>query len=630
MPGLIGTLYTGISGLNISQDQINVTSHNIANASTDGYSRQRATIHTRTPYCMPSMDSTAGPGQFGTGADVTSVDRIRDHFLDFQIRENTSKYGRLNTTNNFLNEIESMISTDSGISQSIDNFYGTIQQYTTDSTKTSTTAIVNTAKTLTDNLNSIYKGLNDLTKNVQTNMQDDVSSINDMLDKIDNLNQQIMEVKMGHKEPNDLEDSRDLLLDQLSEKFGISVDRSPDFDGEDLSAIDIPAGSKIVGKLVKSVEHDDGINRFSYVDSLTKTNDTPVSGTKGSPNAIYSYNVAYYKLGDKSTNAKEVDLTVNMTESQAKSLEQNRILWADKNGYALKAGDGTTELNGSETGLTYNDLAVFTPADGDVSGEQTVQGDIKDYTDRLNRIAKAIALTMNTISSGMTNPTASQPGSKTPDLDYDPIFVNAEYKSASGSFDPSDYFGKTGATGKNWEDYINAGNITVNQALLNSTNPELKVRSNDDQYKFPSDNINKDGTTDHNRALAMAQAEQVALKIQDIDPDVYSRNQFISKLSPDSNGVNTVTSDPSGISLHDYFKNLINTLGTDNQEAITNLRTQSVSLNSIKQTREETSGVSLDEEMTNLIQYSHGYQANAKIISTIDQLLDVVINNLKR
>src|SRR3712207_6950442 len=60
----------------VSQKSIDVTSHNIANVNTEGYSRQRAELQTRRPFCTPSMNNAAEPGQLGTGVDVTQIARI--------------------------------------------------------------------------------------------------------------------------------------------------------------------------------------------------------------------------------------------------------------------------------------------------------------------------------------------------------------------------------------------------------------------------------------------------------------------------------------------------------------------------------------------------------------------------
>ncbi len=80
MSGLFGTLNIGKSGMFAQQGAINTTSHNIANATTEGYSRQRVELQTTRPYCKPSMNSIAGPGQVGTGVQIVAINRVRDSF----------------------------------------------------------------------------------------------------------------------------------------------------------------------------------------------------------------------------------------------------------------------------------------------------------------------------------------------------------------------------------------------------------------------------------------------------------------------------------------------------------------------------------------------------------------------
>src|SRR3712207_9032023 len=84
----------GISkrGMFAEQKALGVTSHNIANANTQGYSRQRVQRETTKPFYTPSMNSAIGPGQMGTGVEITTIDRVRDKFLDFQVRR--EKIGR--------------------------------------------------------------------------------------------------------------------------------------------------------------------------------------------------------------------------------------------------------------------------------------------------------------------------------------------------------------------------------------------------------------------------------------------------------------------------------------------------------------------------------------------------------
>ena len=92
----------------------------------------------------------------------------------------------------------------------------------------------------------------------------------------------------------------------------------------------------------------------------------------------------------------------------------------------------------------------------------------------------------------------------------------------------------------------------------------------------------------------------------------------------------TIQSDTSGMKLDSYFKDIIDKLGVQAQEASRQVSTKEDLFYELENSRAQVSGVSIDEEMANLIQYQHAYNANAKIISTIDELLDVVINGLKR
>ncbi|MGL6104492.1 flagellar hook-associated protein FlgK [Romboutsia sp.] len=91
-----------------------------------------------------------------------------------------------------------------------------------------------------------------------------------------------------------------------------------------------------------------------------------------------------------------------------------------------------------------------------------------------------------------------------------------------------------------------------------------------------------------------------------------------------------VTIDGEEITINNFYNNIVQKLGNETQEVIRNEKNQSKILKDIDNSRLNVSGVSLDEEMVNLVQFQHAYNASAKVISTIDSLLDVVINGLKR
>ena len=89
-----------------------------------------------------------------------------------------------------------------------------------------------------------------------------------------------------------------------------------------------------------------------------------------------------------------------------------------------------------------------------------------------------------------------------------------------------------------------------------------------------------------------------------------------------------ITIDGEDITIGNYYNNIVQKLGNESKEVIRNESNQSKLLGEIDNLRLSVSGVSLDEEMVNLIQFQHSYSASAKVMSTIDSLLDVVVNGL--
>lgn len=92
MPGTFLGLETARRGVQVHQNALEITGHNLTNASTPGYSRQEAVLRVTDPYTNPSFNSVT-PGQFGTGVEVNSIRRIRDEYLDFQVRRSTTDAG---------------------------------------------------------------------------------------------------------------------------------------------------------------------------------------------------------------------------------------------------------------------------------------------------------------------------------------------------------------------------------------------------------------------------------------------------------------------------------------------------------------------------------------------------------
>jgi flagellar hook-associated protein 1 FlgK len=592
MSGLFGTFNVAKRGMFAQQKAIDVTTHNISNANTEGYSRQRATMETTRPFGMPSMNNAIGAGQLGTGVQISSISRIRDNFLDYQVRTENGTKGWYEGREQFLTEIESIMNepSDTGVSTLIGKVFDSWQELSKHpESSNARTVVAQQSKALTDELNNTYNQLLNLKDNTQGVIKQNVVNINSILNQINELNQQVISVKVGGNEPNDLMDKRDLLVDQLSVKFGITIDKKT-LAGEDLKATDnVPFDPLDPDKeffLVRCNPNAE-VRRFSYVSSIELTD--PADTTD--PTLPRNYTVTYFKNGDMSSDDNKVTVTMTLTDVQHKTLDQGRVLWADKDGNAIDA-------NGDQIGSTpdFSTLALFTPKSGELKGYMSVQEDIDIYVDQLNKLAKGIAFSINAVHSGKDNV----------DDDNLMFFVNKKMPNAIG------------------ESSINAGNISINAEIIGDGNIQGDV------MKIKVGKEPNPGATDGDRALAIAKLRDIRITIQNIKAGT-TREEFLAGNFTASVALGVeINSNINGMTVGGYFKDTVNRLAVQTQEAKRIVKNHEALLSSLDESRTSISGVSLDEEMANMIQFQHAYQANAKIISTVDELLDVVINGLKR
>ncbi|KEH88699.1 MULTISPECIES: flagellar hook-associated protein FlgK [Clostridium] len=663
MSGLFSTLNVGKRGLYAQQGALDVTSHNIANSNTKGYTRQRALMETTRPFGMPSMDNQVGPGQIGTGVEISKIQRVRDTFMDYQVRRETSTLGQYEARDKYLSEIEGIFNepSDTGVSNLIGKFFDAWQEVAKHPEgSNSRTVLVNQASALASELNHTHSQLVKVKENAQESIKQATFDINNALDRVDKLNQQIMAVKVSGMEPNDLMDKRDLLLDELSEKFNVVVEQDK-FGSINLKpkyTKTVDGNSEVANPLLVRKNPNDEVMRFSYIKSIESTDSKKKLGE------ATEYKITYLKNGDKDKVGtfivKLTGKTPEKIEEQYKRLDQSRIIWStsnknddSKNGLAVDKNGGVIGKNP----VNFEDLALFDLKGdeyrGELKGFMTVQQDADDYIEQMNKLAKGIAFSVNTLHSGRSSigtvGTPTNNGVDVENADYMPFFVNSDiadekYEIIDGKKVLS-YIDENTKTKdiKTVGDFdkvlegekdITAANISINRQIMDDV-MQIKTRINDDKFALAAKNT-KDGEQDGARALAIAQLRDKLLKIQNITKKT-TRKEFINEngsngtLNKDITlGLDTITGDINGMKIDSYFKDTVDKLGVQEQEAQRIVKNQGALLKEFSQRRESISGVSLNEEMANIVQYQHAYQANAKIIATTDQLLDVVINGLKR
>lgn len=543
MSGLFGTLNIAKKSINAHQAAVNTTSHNISNADTEGYSRQRVSLEASKPITMYGI---SGAMQMGTGVDITSISRVRDEFLDGQIRNEISTSEYYKSRDEFMSEIEAITMEPSyddgpGLSVLVGKMWDAWQEFSKSPEDSNTrTGVVETTKTVTDTMNNIYTQLNDLNTHSNDLARSKVYEFNSTIAEIEALNKQISGIMISGQEPNDLLDKQDVLIDKLAGMMDIDVHR--DIYGK----VTIKTGSNItiVGENKQSL---------SFVEEVAS------DGT-----LKYSNNG---DLKDVRTAKDKVDTT---------EFNGVKLVWVSQEGDISKA-----EIES-----------------GSIEGYVSVTKDIENYQNQLNALAKAIAYSVNMLHND------GYKGEDPVPEDYVPVFV-AGGVSTDNIIDN--------------ENAITAGNITVNTNLKDN----LKAYSS-------SDPTGEEGNGD--RALAISMLRDTKLDINQFLPPAKDRTDNSFEYVPNSGSTEpycSIKDAASGATIEGYYRSFIVEVGTSAGQASSMVDSQDALLSQLQLRRESVSGVSIDEETANLIQYQHSLNAAFRTVSVVDELLSAVINLIK-
>jgi len=223
-------LETALRGLEANQEAIDTTGHNIANANTPGYSRQVADLTESPAMTIPANSNVDGAGvQLGTGVDVTTIERIRNTFLDAQYRAQNSSENNAQTQSTILDQIQTGLSEPSsnGLSASLSQFWSAWSDLVNDPTNPGARqTVINDGQALAQTFNTIDQQL----VTVQTQVGQQYSQllgpsgqVQSDASQIANLNASISSAEAAGQNPNDLLDQRDQLIDDLSSLANVSV-----------------------------------------------------------------------------------------------------------------------------------------------------------------------------------------------------------------------------------------------------------------------------------------------------------------------------------------------------------------------------------------------------------------------
>jgi flagellar hook-associated protein 1 FlgK len=231
-------LQTSLRGLMAQQRMLDTTGHNIANASTVGYSRQEATLAASQALQIPAGGTAAGSGaHLGSGVDVQSYRRVRDQFLDLQFRGQNTNLQEWKARASGLDSAELALAEpgENGVSQQLSDFWSAWSTFSQDPTlPAGKQVVVQKGASLAESISSV-RSQTVAAQTVARAEYDDISrpangtdqggQIAQIATQLADLNTTISHFLTAGDAPNDLLDKRDQLLDQLSGFGQISVDQ---------------------------------------------------------------------------------------------------------------------------------------------------------------------------------------------------------------------------------------------------------------------------------------------------------------------------------------------------------------------------------------------------------------------
>ncbi len=231
MSSTFGSLGISVSGLQASQTGLNNAGNNIANVNTPGYSRKSVNFQEGVVGSAPGISNERSY----TGVIVENIRRIRDLFLDNQIRQQNSNLGYNQAVSDLTIAMNDALGepSDTGLTAKLNQFFQSAKDLAANpELETAKTVFINSASALADSFNQIDQSIALLKDNIDATptgqIKSSVSQLNSLLSELSDVNIQTISSSGRGVSANDLEDRRDLLLDKISSLYQFDIVRNGD------------------------------------------------------------------------------------------------------------------------------------------------------------------------------------------------------------------------------------------------------------------------------------------------------------------------------------------------------------------------------------------------------------------
>ena len=630
-------LSTSVSGLLAFQRAIDATSQNIANVSTPGYSRQRAEMATR-----PAQMS--GNGWIGSGVDVATTTRAYDEMIADQVRVASSTFSNLDAYSTLMNRVNDMFSnTTTGLTPSVQKFANAMQNVANNPTNSSSRQVLlSEANGLADRLKSYNTQLDQLGKQIETQIGGEAAEVTTLSKGIADLNEQIATAyARSNQPPNDLLDQRDLLLDKLSTHVDINTVQQGD------GQINVFIGSGqplVVGKEASSlVATTDPYDATRHGIGLKGPGGTPVDVTSSITGGSLGGALAFRNEVLDSTRNTLGRISVAITDTINSQHRSGIDLTGALGGDLFSVGSVEVLPNSANTGggvptVTRTNVNALTTSDYILqkTGVATPPTTTTD-TWSLRNVNTGAAVTM-TGTGTSTDPFVADGISMVVNAGAavgDRFEIRPTRQAASGLDVKITDPGKIAAAApiRTSVATTNTGSGTITAgSVVDATNASLRTTSTIQFLSASTYSINGAGIFTYaadspilinGAAVTISGAPAIGDKFTISDNTGGTGDNRNMLLLSDS--LAKPVMDNGTTSINDSTSRLIGQIGSATRQVTASRDAQEIVLNESTDTRDAVSGVNLDEEAANLIKYQQAYQAAAQMIRIASQLFDTLL-----
>jgi len=589
--GLMSSLYTGVSGLQVSQRGLNTTAHNLSNLETEGYVRQQ-TLQTDSFYTNIGNNHISYL-QVGSGAAAAAVTQVRDTFLDKSYRQELGRQKFYEAQYECATEMEEILGETEGVAfqDSIEDLWEAMQELCKEPDSIVTrSSFIQTAVSFIERAETVYTQIKEYQLSLNTNIKDSVKRINELADEIQRLNGEIQKYEAsGMEHANDYRDQRNLLLDELGGLGAVSYKEHANgvvtvmFENQMLVSEDL-----VYHMDTRLLDNDTGmiepywpafgdIPVYSFDPLPSSEADTDLGSLKG------LLMVRGYKVGKHTDIPKEPD--------KADYTDETGYFYKDDYEEAYKAYEKEVEVFNLEIEAS---AIVCVQAEFD----QLINGIVTTINDILCPNKEVVTADGETILIfDEENAPIGMDENGTPGEALFNRKSMDRYEKTTAIIEVDGIFQEVEVWKYNEEDASNnyslftLGEIEVNPNILKD--PSLIPLSTND------------GTGDYAVEICHQLMSEWQAEFSTLTPNEYKAHNF-----------------------NEYYTEMIGALATRGEKFRNIYQGQETLVNSVDTQRLSVTAVSSDEELTNMIRFQQAYNASARYINVVSQMLEHLLNAL--